>query len=115
MDATLRDEWAVALESGDYKQGKTALKTTDNEFCCLGVLCDILSKKDPENIQWEYDVMFGYPRMFSISTEESSAHYIPSKLADKIGITQQMQSILSHMNDMGKKFTTIAEFIRKSC
>jgi hypothetical protein len=41
MDQTLKDEWTAALRSGNYKQGAGALKNKNDEYCCLGVLCDI--------------------------------------------------------------------------
>lgn len=31
----------AALRSGEYKQGNSRLNTNGNEFCCLGVACDI--------------------------------------------------------------------------
>lgn len=31
-------KWLAALRSGEYKQGKQTLRTSDNKFCCLGVL-----------------------------------------------------------------------------
>ena len=30
-----------ALESGEYKKGKHCLRNERNEFCCLGVACDL--------------------------------------------------------------------------
>jgi hypothetical protein len=33
--------WLKALRSNKYKQAKGVLKNTGNEYCCLGVLCDI--------------------------------------------------------------------------
>ena len=33
--------WVEALRSGDYKQGKGALRTADGDYCCLGVACEI--------------------------------------------------------------------------
>jgi len=33
--------WLENLRSGKYKQGFNTLRNVDNEFCCLGVLCDI--------------------------------------------------------------------------
>lgn len=51
MDATIKKEWLEALRSGEYQQGKNMLRNDDDTFCCLGVLCDIYSKK--ENIPWE--------------------------------------------------------------
>jgi len=38
-------KWVKALESGKYKQGKGQLVQTvfeEKEYCCLGVLCDVL-------------------------------------------------------------------------
>lgn len=40
-----RDEWLEALRSGEYKKGRGTLRNLKDEFCCLGVYCDILAKK----------------------------------------------------------------------
>jgi hypothetical protein len=45
MDPELKKEWVEALRSGRYKQGKNTLRTKDDEYCCLGVLCDIAAQK----------------------------------------------------------------------
>ena len=34
-------EWIAALRSGKYKQGRVLLRSKDDEYCCLGVLCEI--------------------------------------------------------------------------
>jgi len=47
-------EWIEALRSGEYTQGKKALRNIKNEFCCLGVLCDITKEK--LNLEWELEV-----------------------------------------------------------
>lgn len=47
MQPQIKKEWIAALRSGDYKQGTGFLHTydiffkIDNEFCCLGVLCEL--------------------------------------------------------------------------
>jgi hypothetical protein len=41
MKADIKERWLVALRSGDYEQGVQSLKTKENKFCCLGVLCDL--------------------------------------------------------------------------
>lgn len=33
--------WVAALRSGKYEQGRGVLRTANNQFCCLGVACDI--------------------------------------------------------------------------
>jgi hypothetical protein len=43
--AFVRDELIPALESGEYKKGKSRLHTlNDDSWCCLGVACDLLDK-----------------------------------------------------------------------
>jgi hypothetical protein len=36
--------WVGALRSGEYKQAREIVRTTDNKFCCLGVAADVLHK-----------------------------------------------------------------------
>jgi len=43
MDQQIKAEWIAALRSGEYKQGVQLLRQGD-QFCCLGVLCDLHRK-----------------------------------------------------------------------
>ena len=47
-------EWVKALRSGKYTQGQDCLRGKDDKFCCLGVLCDLTSRKkwDEENDEY---------------------------------------------------------------
>lgn len=42
--ADFKAAWIKALRSGDYKQGRMKLRNLDDEYCCLGVLCDVYAK-----------------------------------------------------------------------
>lgn len=44
MNPEVKEKWLQALRSGEYQQGYGQLRFGD-EFCCLGVLCDIHSKE----------------------------------------------------------------------
>ena len=44
MKPEIQAEWVAALRSGEYKQGTGVLRSEANEFCCLGVLCDLAVK-----------------------------------------------------------------------
>jgi hypothetical protein len=71
MNADIRAKWTAALRSGEYQQGLTALRqyadvngrlTEQQEYCCLGVLCDLAEKEgvtsgtyDAEHNWWSYD------------------------------------------------------------
>src|SRR5580692_6183029 len=37
-------KWVRALRSGKYQQGRSKLHNLENQFCCLGVLCDLAVK-----------------------------------------------------------------------
>lgn len=43
MKKEIADRWVTALRSGEYKQIRGRLKK-DNGYCCLGVLCEVVSK-----------------------------------------------------------------------
>jgi hypothetical protein len=43
----IRKEWAEALRSGKYKQGKGMLRDECGGMCCLGVLHKIITRKAP--------------------------------------------------------------------
>jgi hypothetical protein len=37
----VKEKWLAALRSGEYNQGRRQLRTSDGNYCCIGVLCDI--------------------------------------------------------------------------
>jgi len=55
MNKEIKERWLSALRSGEYAQGCGALKDS-NEFCCLGVLCDLYIK-DGNDAEWSEGFM----------------------------------------------------------
>ena len=47
---SIKQKWIDALATATYKQGREVLRNKD-EFCCLGVLCDIYSKET--GVEWK--------------------------------------------------------------
>lgn len=47
MKRSIARKWAKALESGEYKQTKGALRKGDGA-CCLGVLCNLHAIEHPD-------------------------------------------------------------------
>jgi len=41
MKRDIAERWITALRSGNYKQGIGMLRSFDDRYCCLGVLCDL--------------------------------------------------------------------------
>lgn len=59
-------KWLTALRSGKYKQGQLVLRNRRNEYCCLGVLCDVL--KDEIGGYWElHDSRY----VFKVTSDET--------------------------------------------
>jgi len=51
MKKAEKTKWVAALRSGKYKQGKGALRHSDNTYCCLGVAVSAITNRDPRNGQ----------------------------------------------------------------
>ena len=69
MNPKIKAQWLAALRSGEYQQGKGALRRTiqgEEKFCCLGVLCELAVKAEvtpapvvdshqPTLAAWQYE------------------------------------------------------------
>lgn len=99
-------KWIEALRSGEYPQGKLALRTADNHYCCLGVACDILEGgkwKNPHNETHNY-----------IGQDGESATALPDFEREiDLGVSNNLMNELVHMNDDDDaSFKEIAEYIK---
>lgn len=108
-------EWLEALESGAYEQGKDCLNK-DNKFCCLGVACDILSKKGTVLKTVKENGIVDYDNLSTILSEEVIDLL---KLNGSTGGFWNIRDEFPHLslasaNDGGKTFLEIAAFIRKN-
>lgn len=47
--------WVEALESGKYGWGKNHLRPTPDQFCCLGVLCEVAKAEGViDHYEWNH-------------------------------------------------------------
>jgi hypothetical protein len=95
MDKDIKAKWLEALRSGRYRQGEGALRV-DDKFCCLGVLCDLIAPGE-----W----MGGVFRANEV--------FLPESLNSTLGIGEQDLE-LAEMNDSGKSFAEIADYIEQN-
>ena len=128
MNKDLKKRWIAALKSGDYKQGRSRLNQ-NNQFCCLGVLCDLLaddgliskelSQKDSTLFLYDNDSSGLTDQVQSISGINSSLgtiqlndqvmEILPDK--DNREMLGNSYAKLAFLNDRGIPFSTIADII----
>jgi len=123
-------EWVKALRSGDYEQGQDYL-CRDGKFCCLGVLCEILELPKevvpcldcpdlPDNIYYVFNGLNSYAtkRAVQQSVIPASAQAtiledlnLRQTVTDEVGDGRSLHTHLITMNDDGKSFAEIADYI----
>ena len=112
------DDWADALESGDYEQGQYKLyhKNTANlkeDYCCLGVACLVLGV-------WEKDIHdYSMPESQYRYNDKENKKWdtieVPRMLvsSDHAGGRSTIGDRLATCNDKGWSFSSIAKFVRR--
>ena len=101
MNQEIKQKWLEALRSGKYKQGRLGLRNKQNEFCCLGVLCDVL-----DNNKWLLDELWSiefykYDDSISVANEE----LIPLDIQD---------DLMSLNDNYLYNFNKIADYIEEN-
>lgn len=107
MDKKIKAKWLKALRSGKYKQGDGYLYQVcgdEHRFCCLGVLAHIASP-----VPWRRAP--GHSGVYMFNGDPS---LLPKSFRAKIGLDEEAQDDLARMNDVGKSFKTIANWIKKN-
>lgn len=126
MNNSIKTKWLEALRSGKYKQGRFQLKHTGifseggeypERYCCLGVLCDIISRgkdtpievidvarNDLKNRSIPHSLIFQYADL----EEHDHGGWVP-EVECRDGSTRTLDNI----NDAGYTFREIADLIER--
>lgn len=100
MNQEIKKQWVEALRSGKYQQGRETLRTKDNKFCCLGVLCDLVA---PDAWQTDGDSEYMMGGIYG---------YLPNAVAHVSGLSSPTYIQLIELNDeKGYSFEMIANWI----
>lgn len=112
-----KKKWLEALRSGKYKQGKGVLQNDKGEFCCLGVLCDLM----PEEVGKWATSCFGDAVFVKERPDANivSVSLLPCNVRALVfdgvnGLKGGSLSSLMDMNDRGVPFKVIADYIEKN-
>lgn len=100
MKAELKQKWIDALRSGKYSQAKGRLED-GGSYCCLGVLCVVAGLKIAKEGDYVDGTALyeGYDPIWNI-------------FGGRPG--ESPQDRLAPMNDEGKSFSVIADYIEKN-
>ena len=99
FDPFFHREWVKALRSGEFEQTQGVLHKTDtNEFCCLGVACNM-----EDDAKWEISMDDG------IMSWKGNPYMPPTELRIKYGISAV--GALADLNDENWNFSSIADAI----
>jgi hypothetical protein len=107
LDRKIKRAWVKALRSRKYKQGREYLRD-GNEYCCLGVLCDISGRGswDPRPYQTGY--------VFRLENGALGLGSVPSELKMAFGLSDGAEVALITANDDDHwGFGRIATWIEK--
>ena len=109
MKKAIAMRWVEALRSKQSKQGTGQLRNA-NEFCCLGVLCNLHAQDKPKfAAQQSQEDYYGGEQSFPPRIVQNWAG-----LKNECGEYQAGQDSLADLNDDGNNFFEIADIIEKN-
>jgi hypothetical protein len=117
MNPEIKAMWVSALRSGNYKQGHGSLRNTDNEYCCLGVLCDLMPNADGKwyIVEEHYGSIYEFAGMSELLPESVMVWANLDSPNPKINLGRGEYVELSVLNDMRRyTFEAIAIVIEAS-
>ncbi len=119
MKKNIAMKWVEALRSGKYKRGTGQLRDEKNQFCCLGVLCNLHAQEHPkvaaaQKDRCDYMYHSSYlpgavQRWAGMKSEDGT---VPFELAPRVKGNRCEN--LAAMNDWDMPFSKIATFIEKN-
>ena len=108
MNPEIKTKWLEALRSGKYKQGVRVLRSIHDDYCCLGVLCDLIA---PE--KW-VKPDYGNSMFFRSNYGDKKSHFPPDEVRNAAGLSLENGDTLAAKNDDGQSFEQIAKFIEEN-
>lgn len=126
MKRAAKEEWIKRLRSGEYAQGRSALRSSDG-YCCLGILCEVAVDAGVADRFARGEASDGYvygPRDDDPNYyPQRSPYYLPTVVVDWAGLhdfgtgsdpvvtINGVETNVSSHNDAGVSFAEIAQAI----
>jgi len=118
--------WIAALRSGEYKQGRKVLRNEKDEYCCLGVACELAARAGvipkAELVVAELVVAAGSNPIQRVYRYDGQDYYLPASVASWLGVETieasyqregRAANLPIHNDNKRDNFETIAGVIEK--
>ena len=115
LNPAFKKKWLKALRSGEYEQGQGCLVNDKDQFCCLGVACNLVV--DEGVGEWRKE---GDDWTFNTKTE-SDCMYLPREVRERAlhdgdhftwaNDWSAEELRLAALNDNGESFEVISDYI----
>ena len=129
MRQDIKERWVEALRSGEYRQGRGRLRQRStihesDEYCCLGVLCDLYARD--QGVKWEKPNYFMNASMMHGNTRLLPKEVVAWAGLSEAGLVTAIGGVdydvrigdqgwaSSDYNDAGTSFEEIAALIEGS-
>jgi hypothetical protein len=116
MRKKVKQLWVDALRSGKYEQGRSVLCSSNNKYCCLGVLTEVyieqMKKNRKKSKVSKASISTTHCEQYLVNGETKATHLLPKVVAKWAGLNQKQVSWAMCMNDSCKlDFNNIAQCI----
>jgi hypothetical protein len=115
MKPEIKTRWIAKLLSGEFQQGRGTLRSSDNKFCCLGVLCELAVENGiiPKPTLNESSSQFEYGASFATGLPPYEV-VIWAQLGERNPSTKSTGHSFAFQNDHGSSFADIAKMIEET-
>lgn len=112
LPVEFKKKWVSALKSGKYKQGSGYLRNVNDEFCCLGVACDLVGVEWGRVSKYNDAYCISLSGNYRMPCREDLPNDIFKVLwQDYSDFDGQVMAKLASMNDTYWPFENIANWI----
>ena len=113
MNPTIKALWVQALRSGEYTQGCRVLRRSDNTFCCLGVLEDILRPQTEQEWQVVGDEYLIGGEFGSLTPKTQALAHLTGQPQVQHANGSWGYESLANLKDGGLSLSSIADIIEE--
>lgn len=105
MNKVTKNKWLEELKSEKYGHHKSSLRSNENSFCALGILCSVV---DPDG--WK----FNNQRQGEVHWSHRNRYAFPDQeILDMAGLSQSQVRAIIQMNETNDGFDEIIKYVEK--